>query len=82
MMSEVIMASPDQDSATSGIQEAIDALGERSGSVRIPAGKWRLRQSIVLRIGIAVHHCEKRNIKLNDERNLDRPRWGDSYLVP
>ena len=38
MMSEVIMASLDQDSATSGIQEAIDALGERGGSVRIPAG--------------------------------------------
>ena len=54
MMSEVIMASLDQDSATSGIQEAIDALGERGGSVRIPAGKWRLRQSIVLRSGVSL----------------------------
>ncbi len=48
------MASLDQDSATSGIQEAIDALGERGGSVRIPAGKWRLRQSIVLRSGVSL----------------------------
>ncbi len=54
MMSEVIMASLDQDSATLGIQEAIDALGERGGSVRIPAGKWRLRQSIVLRSGVSL----------------------------
>ena len=35
-------------SPTSGIQEAIDALGERGGSVRIPAGEWPLRRSIVL----------------------------------
>ena len=54
MMSKVITASLDQDSATSGIQEAIDALGERGGSVRIPAGKWRLRQSIVLRSGVSL----------------------------
>ena len=54
MMSEVIRASLDQDSATSGIQEAIDALGERGGSVRIPAGKWLLRQSIVLRSGVSL----------------------------
>lgn len=53
-MSEVIMASLDRDSATSGIQEAIDALGEQGGSVRIPAGKWRLRQSIVLRSGVSL----------------------------
>ena len=45
-MSEVILASFNRDSATSGIQEAIDALGERGGSVRIPTGKWRLRQSM------------------------------------
>lgn len=47
-MSEVIAATFDPDSATSGIQEAIDALGERGGRVRIPAGEWRLRRSVVL----------------------------------
>jgi len=38
----------DPTSPTSGIQEAIDALGEVGGSVQIPAGKWPLRQSIVM----------------------------------
>ena len=38
----------DPASPTSGIQEAIDALGEGGGCVRIPAGEWPLRRSIVL----------------------------------
>ena len=38
----------DPASPTSGIQEAIDALGEGGGYVRIPAGEWPLRRSIVM----------------------------------
>ncbi|NKB71042.1 MAG: hypothetical protein GKR89_28565 [Candidatus Latescibacteria bacterium] len=38
----------DPASPTSGIQEAIDALGEAGGSVHIPAGAWPLRRSIVM----------------------------------
>ena len=44
----MITAAFDPDSNTSGIQEAIDALGEQGGRVRVPAGEWRLRRSIVL----------------------------------
>lgn len=47
-MSEVVSAIFDPESATSGIQEVIDTLGERGGHVRIPAGEWRLRRSVVL----------------------------------
>jgi parallel beta-helix repeat protein len=47
-MNEAITAAFNPHSATSGIQEAIDALGQRGGRVRIPAGDWRLRQSVVL----------------------------------
>ena len=38
----------DPASPTSGIQEAIDALGKGGGCVRIPAGQWPLRRSIIL----------------------------------
>ena len=44
----IINVAFDPTSPTSGIQEAIDALGEGGGSVRIPAGEWPLRQSIVV----------------------------------
>ncbi len=44
----VNVATFDSDSPTSGIQEAIDALGDGGGCVRIPAGEWRLRGSVVL----------------------------------
>jgi len=44
----IINAAFDPASPTSGIQEAIDALGKEGGSVRIPAGEWPLRQSIVM----------------------------------
>ena len=47
-MDNMITATLDPNSASSGIQEAIDALGERGGRVRIPAGEWRLRRSIML----------------------------------
>ena len=43
-----INAAFDPASPTSGIQEAIDALGKGGGCVRIPAGQWPLRRSIVL----------------------------------
>jgi hypothetical protein len=45
---KMIVAAFDSASPTSGIQEAIDALGEQGGSVRVPAGQWRLRRSVVL----------------------------------
>lgn len=51
---EAITAAFDPDSPTSGIQEAIDALGERGGCVRIPAGEWRLRRSVVLRSKVSL----------------------------
>ena len=38
----------DRKSPTSGIQAAIDALGDRGGQVRIPAREWRLRRALVL----------------------------------
>ncbi|NKB66400.1 MAG: hypothetical protein GKR89_05025 [Candidatus Latescibacteria bacterium] len=38
----------DPASPTSGIQEAIDALGKEGGCVRVPAGEWSLRASVVL----------------------------------
>lgn len=38
-----------KDSATSGIQEAIDALPKTGGIVRLPTGMYRLRRSIELR---------------------------------
>lgn len=47
--SQSVTATFDPDSATSGIQEAIDSLGEAGGHVRIPAGCWPLRRSVVLR---------------------------------
>ena len=45
---DTINAVFDPASPTSGIQEAIDALGDRGGCVRIPAGEWPLRRSVVL----------------------------------
>ena len=38
----------DPASPTSGIQEAIDVLGKKGGCVRVPAGEWPLRASVVL----------------------------------
>jgi parallel beta-helix repeat protein len=46
-MSE-LTAAFDRRSPTSGIQAAIDALGAAGGRVRLPAGRWRLRQSVEL----------------------------------
>jgi len=43
-----VSATFDPASPTSGIQEAIGALGQAGGCVRIPAGEWPLRRSIVL----------------------------------
>lgn len=53
-MSKMIIVAFDSHSATSGIQEAIDALGEWGGCVRVPAGEWRLRRSVVLRSRVSL----------------------------
>lgn len=53
-MSDVIVAHFDPDSPTSGIQETIDDLGQAGGHVRIPAGKWPLRCSVVLRSNLSL----------------------------
>jgi parallel beta-helix repeat protein len=42
------------DSPTAGIQEAIDALPESGGVVKLPAGEYVLRRSIVLRTGVTL----------------------------
>lgn len=42
------------ESPTSGIQEAIDALGADGGIVTIPAGEYALRQSIRVRSGVTL----------------------------
>lgn len=41
-------------SATAGIQEAIDALPERGGTVFIPAGRYVIHRSIRLRSGVTL----------------------------
>ena len=45
---ETINADFDPASPTSGIQKAIDSLGDQGGCVRIRAGEWPLRRSLVL----------------------------------
>jgi len=41
-------------SATAGIQEAIDALPEKGGTVFVPAGRYLVRRSIRLRSGVTL----------------------------
>ena len=41
-------------SPTSGIQEAIDALGGKGGRVRIPAGRWQLKRSVWVPSGVCL----------------------------
>ena len=42
------------DSPTAGIQEAINALPQSGGAVKLPAGDYALRQSIVLRSNVTL----------------------------
>jgi hypothetical protein len=49
-----IVVKPIAESPTSGIQEAIDALGSEGGSVTIAAGEYSLRQSIRLRDNVTL----------------------------
>ena len=53
-MSQSITAEPDPQSPTYGIQAAIEGLGEKGGIVRVPAGEWPLRASVVLSSRVAL----------------------------
>ena len=44
----------DEQSPTSGIQEAIDSLPRRGGRVRVPSGRWHLMRSIWVPSGVSL----------------------------
>ncbi len=57
-----VTVTPNAQSPTAGIQEAVDALGPSGGVVTIPPGEYLLRQAIRIRSGVTLQGAGEKTI--------------------
>ncbi|MGH7947292.1 MAG: glycosyl hydrolase family 28-related protein, partial [Opitutaceae bacterium] len=57
-----VTVTPNAQSPTAGIQEAVDALGTSGGVVTIPPGEYLLRRAIRIRSGVTLQGAGEKTI--------------------